>query len=90
MGAPVGNKNAAKGKMWANALTRALDQYEADGVQRGNALRKIADRLISKALEGDMAAIKEFGDRIDGKSVIQVDGDGALFHITISRDDVGL
>lgn len=76
--------------MWKNALTRALDQYESDGVVRGEALRKIADRLIAKALEGDMTAIKEFGDRIDGKPAMTIDGEGAMFHLTISRDDVGL
>ena len=63
MGAPVGNTNATKNKPWANALHRAIVQ--ADGAK----LRAIADRLIEKAAEGDIQAIKELGDRLDGKAV---------------------
>jgi hypothetical protein len=32
-------------------------------------LRQIAEALIDKAASGDVSAIKELGDRIDGKSV---------------------
>ena len=56
-----GNVNAAKDKPWRDAIRRAL---LADD---GKRLRAIADRLVAKAEEGDIAAIKELGDRIDGK-----------------------
>lgn len=39
------------------------------------ALRLIADALIAKAIEGDMAAIKELADRMDGKVPQAVGGD---------------
>lgn len=61
MAAPKGNRNAAKAKDWESALRKALAQRDPD------ALRKVADRLLDKALNGDMAAIKEIGDRLDGK-----------------------
>lgn len=67
MGAPVGNKNATKNKPWADALNRAIVQ--SDGAK----LRAIADRLIEKAAEGDIQAIKELGDRLDGKAIQTTD-----------------
>lgn len=37
------------------------------------ALRAIARQLIAKAQEGDMVAIKEFADRLDGKPMQAVE-----------------
>jgi len=45
------------------ALRRAVVQSDAER------LRMIAEALIDKAASGDVSAIKELGDRIDGKSV---------------------
>jgi hypothetical protein len=58
-GAPIGNQNAAKPKIWSDALRKAIIQ--------GDHLNKLADALILKALEGDISAIKELGDRLEGK-----------------------
>ena len=33
----------------------------------------IAEKLVELAMEGDMAAIKEFGDRVDGKAPLAID-----------------
>ena len=60
-GAPLGNQNAKEGRIWRDTLRRAL--LAQDGVN----LRRIADALVEKAAEGDVSAIKEIGDRIDGK-----------------------
>lgn len=60
-GAPIGNRNASKTKLWEDAIRRAV---LADD---GKRLRAIAERLLDKAAEGDVAAIKELGDRLDGK-----------------------
>lgn len=64
-----GNQNAAKGKIWRSVIAKRLAERAA--------LEKIADMLIDKALDGDMAAIKEVGDRTDGKAVQQIEA-----HIT--------
>jgi len=56
-----GNKNA---NIWFNAIQRAIKRREDKDPQ---ALEKLADVLLNKAEEGDMAAIKELGDRLDGK-----------------------
>jgi len=60
-GAPLGNKNATKNRVWADAVRRAC--------LRGDTLNELADALIREALDGDMTAMREIGDRLDGKSV---------------------
>lgn len=67
MGAPVGNQNAAKAKIWRAAITRALERRSAsrtDGIKEIDAL---ADQLLNLVAMGDLGALKEFGDRMDGK-----------------------
>lgn len=66
MGRPV------KEKSFANMLNIALK--EADG--ESTKLRRIADKLVEKAIEGDMQAIKEIADRTDGKAFQQVEISG--------------
>jgi len=78
MAAPKGNQNAAKGRMWAEAVRKAA--------LNNDKLRKIADKLVDMAVEGDMQAIKEVGDRLDGKTVQAVTGeDGGPLTIEIIR-----
>lgn len=68
VGAPKGNQNSSKNnRLWAETIRRAVVQSD------GKRLRKIAEALLDKAEEGDMAAIKELGDRLDGKSVQATD-----------------
>ena len=70
MGAPVGNKNATKNKVWEETLRRALLAND------GEKLRSIAEKLIEKAEAGDVSALKEIGDRIDGKAKQQLELSG--------------
>ena len=67
MGAPIGNKNGAKAKVWHAAIMRALerrDQSRADGIKEIDAL---AEKLLTLVAAGELNALKEFGDRLDGK-----------------------
>lgn len=74
MGAPVGNSNAAKGKQWAEAVKRAIrTKY---GKEWDEALHDLAARLVEAADKGDMQALKEVGDRIDGKPKQQIETTG--------------
>lgn len=75
MGAPLGNKNAARPRIWRDAIERALErrsQSRADGKKEIDAL---AEQLLNLVAAGDLAALKEFGDRIDGKPAQIIGGD---------------
>jgi hypothetical protein len=73
MGAPVGNRNAAKPRLFDGALRRAINEAGTDR----EVLLDIAKALLAKALEGDLAAIKEVRDTLDGKPAqsVTVGGD---------------
>lgn len=81
MGAPRGNNNAVKSRDWADALrrltSRPVDDPENPGKTRKR-IEAIAEKLIKLAEEGDMQALKEIGDRIDGKSMqsVELAGEG--------------
>jgi hypothetical protein len=76
MAAPLGNQNARKAKVWEGALRAALAQYEnaEAGIKPGEALRKIAEVVVGKALVGDKDAVREIGDRLDGKPAQAITG----------------
>jgi hypothetical protein len=67
--APVGNQNAKKAKRWQDALNKALARFATDDgkIQAGQALDKIAEVVVLKALSGDKDSIAEIGNRLDGK-----------------------
>ena len=48
-------------KIWIAALNRAIAQD--DGVR----LRQAAEKLLDLAVGGDVPALRELGDRLDGK-----------------------
>ena len=79
MAAPKGNQNAAKAKVWTAAIERALDKR---GLSRIEALSNLAEKLLIKCDEGDMSALKELGDRLEGKAMqsMEVSGDYGLLH----------
>ena len=56
--------NRDKDKPWSDAIRRAALQEETKGIPK---LLKIAEACVAAAMEGDMAAIKEIGDRLDGR-----------------------
>ena len=76
-------------KIWRNAVTIAVHELrEADGegkARKVRALRLLARKLVSKALGGDVAAMKEIGDRLDGKAVQGVEVDGTVTVTSIER-----
>lgn len=78
-GAPQGNRNGAKGKDWQDALRKAMIQYESKerGVEQGQALYRIATKVVEQAIDGDPVAWQEIGNRLDGKPAqsVQLSGD---------------
>lgn len=62
-----------KERSFANMLNIAINEATKGG---GTKLRAVADKLVELAIAGDMQAIKEIGDRIDGKPVQVTEGPG--------------
>lgn len=77
MAAPLGNQNAKKAKRWQDALVKALARYENEEgkIAAGQALDKIAELVVMKALLGDKDSIAEIGNRLDGKPAQAIVGD---------------
>lgn len=59
-GAPKGNQNAAK--------ARIMSKHLRDRIEERKLWPELMDALLGKALDGDISAIKEVFDRIDGKA----------------------
>src|SRR3990167_9185231 len=51
-------------KIWREAIDRAIKRRESTDPL---AMEKLADKLLAAVEAGDVPAIKEFGDRLDGK-----------------------
>ena len=71
-GGQPGNTNSTKKHLlWGDTLRRAIAQ------DNGKKLRQAAEALLDAAAGGDLAAIKELGDRIDGRAVQSIADFGA-------------
>ena len=55
------------------AICRVIEQRGA--VAKAEALDAIAEKLLDLAGEGDIQALKELGDRLDGKPTQTIAGD---------------
>ena len=73
-GRPKGSRNKHSCKPFRDALRIELAAAGEDQ----KALRDVAKKLLKKAKGGDMAAIKEVADRIDGKTAQSVEMSGGL------------
>ena len=67
-GAPTGNTNATKNRPWSDAIRKEVLSRKR--------LAKLAKALVDKAEQGDMQAMKEMGDRMEGKVAQVVEGSG--------------
>tara|TARA_R110002124_G_scaffold260642_2_gene426562 strand:- start:6304 stop:6582 length:279 start_codon:yes stop_codon:yes gene_type:complete len=64
VGAPLGNKNSTKEKrIWGQIVRKLAIQEDY------NKLHRVAEALYERAADGDISAIKELGDRLDGKAL---------------------
>lgn len=76
MSAPLGNQYAVKAKRWSQAIDNALaKRSRGEGIV---ALDDLAEKLLVACDEGDVSALRELGDRIEGKPAQTIQGpDGA-------------
>lgn len=77
---------------WRDAIMRAVKRRIA-GKGSPQALEVLADKVVELGLDGDVSALKEIGDRLDGRPVQAQahsgDGEGApipvLIHTGVPR-----
>ena len=70
MPAPKGNQNSSKNnRIWGKIVKKLAVQEDYAK------LHSVANALYEKAASGDIAAIKELGDRLDGKASQEITGD---------------
>ncbi len=58
-GAPVGNQNAAKAKIWRAAIERALERRSQSRVDGKKEIDALAEKLLDLVAAGDLPALKE-------------------------------
>ena len=88
VGGQPGNKNGSKNKPWREALDWASKHHKRSVTDQAQALRDIALTVFDRALDGDMTAVKELGDRFDGKSVQGVTIDATVDLSGMPVDDL--
>lgn len=70
-GAPLGNQNTHHSRLWKAALMRALAKRSS--VDKVEALDALAEKLLLACDQADVTALRELGDRLEGKSVQQIE-----------------
>lgn len=73
--------NKGKDKPWADALRLAVFREDTEGRRR---LQAIAEKCADAAEAGDMQAMKEIGDRLDGKPAQALEHSGDM---TVRHED---
>lgn len=66
--------NKGQDRPWKDALLLAVKEATDDDDK--TKLRKLAKKLVEKAMDGDVQALKEIGDRLDGKPRQEVEASG--------------
>ena len=92
-GAPKNNTNAARAKMGRQALELALTHYgsnkKLEVASKIQTLVKMWQPIIDKAMiDGDLAAMREINDRLDGKPQQSVDlGPDTTVHFNLNYNE---
>lgn len=60
-------------KFWADAVMRAVNRRLDDEEGQPKKLDRLADELVDAGMRGDIPALKEIGDRLDGKPKQAID-----------------
>ena len=70
-------------KIWRDAILRAVARRESK--KDPQAVEKLAEALVAKGIDGDVSALREIGDRLDGKPAQTIMGDAAApVHMRVS------
>lgn len=69
--------NRRDSAIWTHALRRAAFATIANGPDRGSRkIELIARKVVQLAMDGDLAAAREVGDRLEGRPLQRIEADG--------------
>lgn len=71
-------------KPWRDAIRLAANRPGEDGRKK---LALIAEKVVDAAVEGDLVAAKEVGDRLDGKAMQPIQHNDAPFNPDSMSDE---
>lgn len=79
-------------KIWADAVRRAVLRRMENAEGKPQKIERLADKLVELGLEGETTALKEIGDRLDGRpkqatEVTGPDGEGVPLALQIVFKD---
>ncbi len=65
-------------RTWRDAINLAVKEWREETTKEGKvkkvrALRLLARKLVDRGLEGDVSALREIGDRLDGRVMQGID-----------------
>jgi hypothetical protein len=66
----------SKTKIWRDAIERAVARRA--GKQDLKGIDVLADALLDEVIKGNVVAIKELGDRLDGKAAQAIEHSGSI------------
>ena len=83
MAAAIGNDYARNKGRFRGALVKRIEEL--------NAMGKIVEALVDNAIKGDMQAIKEVADRLDGKATnVSEHNHSISVHVHRALEDKGV
>lgn len=88
MAAPKKAVGSKSDKEWRDAIRLAVHDVRTVGGKKIKNLRILAEKLVDRALDGDVSALKEIGDRLDGKpaqAMALTDADGGPLVLEIVK-----
>ena len=62
-------KGATKDRWWADAIRKVAAKPEDSDPEKRKKIEMVAHKLFAQAIEGDVSAMKEIGDRLDGRPI---------------------
>lgn len=64
------NRGVHADRLWREAINKAVHELvdDPDNPRKVKALGLIARKVVEKALDGDMMAVQEIGNRLDGRA----------------------
>jgi len=77
-GGQLGNTNASNAKVWTAAIQRALDKRSEGLLEGKKAIDDLAENLLELCDNKELGALKEFGDRMEGKPAQSLDLGGTI------------